>query len=140
MFARELVNRFGPSEYTDYDEVLTHIRQTGSLRDYQKEFEKLASRVHDWPEKALIGAFVGGLKTELASEVCVFRPRTYSEVVELARIRDDHLMNLRKNNRQDPRKPNPGQYESKIGGNTSAGTSSGTFRGPPAGVKRAIEE
>lgn len=39
---------FGPSEYADYDEALVHIKQTGSLREYQKEFKRLASRVNDW--------------------------------------------------------------------------------------------
>lgn len=43
--------RFGPSEYTDYDEALAHIKQIVTLRVYQKKFERIASRVHDWPEK-----------------------------------------------------------------------------------------
>lgn len=47
VFSRELVNHFGPSENTDYDEVLTHIQQTETLREYQKEFERVASRVQD---------------------------------------------------------------------------------------------
>ncbi|CAA0829019.1 cysteine-rich RLK (RECEPTOR-like protein kinase) 8, partial [Striga hermonthica] len=55
-FEKELIARFGSIEYFDYDEALTRIRQTGSLRDYQKEFERIASRVRDWPEKALVGA------------------------------------------------------------------------------------
>lgn len=62
-FAKELMNRFGPSEYTDYDEALAHIKKSGSLGDYQKKFEKLAKRVEDWPEKGLVGAFMGGLKS-----------------------------------------------------------------------------
>lgn len=40
-------NQSGPSEYTDYDEALAYIRQTGSLREYQKEFERIANRVQD---------------------------------------------------------------------------------------------
>lgn len=67
--------RFGPSEYTDYDEALSHINQTGTLREYQKEFERIASRVHDWPKKALAGAFIGGLKADLATEVRVTDPK-----------------------------------------------------------------
>lgn len=42
------MNRFGSSEYTDYDEALAHIKQSGSLRDYQEEFEKLANRKRLW--------------------------------------------------------------------------------------------
>lgn len=54
-----LMARFGPSEYTNFDESLAHIKQTGTLREYQKEFEQLASRVQDWPEKGLVGGLHG---------------------------------------------------------------------------------
>lgn len=87
----------------DYDEALTHIKHTGSLRDYQKEFERLASRVIDWPEKALVGAFMGGLKPDLAAEVRVHRPRRYSDAIELARVSDDHL-STKRSNRYDYRR------------------------------------
>jgi hypothetical protein len=32
----------------DYDEALTKIQQTGTLREYQQEFERLANRVDGW--------------------------------------------------------------------------------------------
>lgn len=48
-FEKEIMNWFGPSEYTDHDEALSRIKQSGSLREYQKKFEQLANRVHDWP-------------------------------------------------------------------------------------------
>ncbi|CAA0824885.1 Unknown protein, partial [Striga hermonthica] len=93
---KELIARFGYSEYFDYDEALTRIRQTGSLRDYQKEFERIASRVQDWPEKALVGAFVGGLKAELAAEVRLDRPRSTRAAMEAARLHEDHLAAVRR--------------------------------------------
>ncbi|CAA0829951.1 Unknown protein, partial [Striga hermonthica] len=95
-FEKELIARFGSSEYFDYDEVLTRIRQTGSLCDYQKEFERIASRVRDWPEKALVGAFVGGLKAELAVEVRLDRPRSTRAAMEAARLHEDHLVAVRR--------------------------------------------
>ncbi|CAA0834998.1 Unknown protein, partial [Striga hermonthica] len=52
-FERELLTRFGTSDYHNYNEALSRIRQTGSLRDYLKEFERLAYRVRGWPETAL---------------------------------------------------------------------------------------
>lgn len=90
-FQKEIMGWFGPSEYTDHDELLAHIRQKGTLREYQQEFEKLASRVHDWLEKALVGAFMGGLRPEIAAEVRVHRPRTYTQAIDLARLQEDHL-------------------------------------------------
>lgn len=85
------MTHFRPSEYMDYDEALMHIKQAGTLREYQKEFKKLASHVHDWPEKALVDAFICGLKAKLAAEVRVYRPKTYLETAEIIRLRDDHL-------------------------------------------------
>jgi hypothetical protein len=41
-FEGELWARFGPLKCEDFDEVLSRIRQEGSLRDYQQEFECLA--------------------------------------------------------------------------------------------------
>ena len=41
VFAEELWAHFGPTECEDFDEALSKLKQTGSLRDYQKEFERL---------------------------------------------------------------------------------------------------
>ncbi|XP_073266436.1 uncharacterized protein [Populus alba] len=54
-FEEELGARFGPSECEDFDESLSKIRQGGSLRDYQCEFECLGNRVRGWTQKALVG-------------------------------------------------------------------------------------
>ena len=40
--------RFGPTECGDFDEALSKVQQIGSLRDYQKEFERLGNWVHGW--------------------------------------------------------------------------------------------
>ena len=42
-FEEELWARFGPTECEDFDEALSKIKQMGSLRDYQKEFERLGN-------------------------------------------------------------------------------------------------
>ncbi|KAH7575759.1 hypothetical protein JRO89_XS02G0210500 [Xanthoceras sorbifolium] len=41
IFVEELWARFGPTDCEDFDEALSKIKQIGSLRDYQKEFERL---------------------------------------------------------------------------------------------------
>ncbi|KAH9670785.1 hypothetical protein KPL70_017109 [Citrus sinensis] len=53
IFVEELWARFGPTECEDYDEALSRVKQTGSLRDYQREFERLGNRVRGWTQKAL---------------------------------------------------------------------------------------
>lgn len=60
----ELWARFGPTDCEDYDEALSMVIQTSSLRDYQKEFERLGNRVQGWTQKALVGTFMRGVETE----------------------------------------------------------------------------
>ena len=48
---------------------LSKVKQEGSLREYQKKFERLGNRVQEWPQKALRGTFMGGLKQETADGI-----------------------------------------------------------------------
>lgn len=67
-----------------------------SLRDYQKEFERLGSRVHGWTQKTLVGTFMRGLKSEISEEIRMFRPKMLKEAISLARIRDEQLSHEKK--------------------------------------------
>ncbi|KAH9671354.1 hypothetical protein KPL70_017338 [Citrus sinensis] len=91
IFMEELWARFGPTDCEDFDEALSRVKQTGTLRDYQKEFERLGNRVQGWTQKVLVGTFMGGLKPEISEEIQLFRPRTLKEAISLARMRDEQL-------------------------------------------------
>ncbi|KAA8522091.1 hypothetical protein F0562_012595 [Nyssa sinensis] len=91
VFKEELWARFGPTECEDFDEALSWVRQVGSLRDYQKEFERLGNRVHGWTQKAMVGTFMGGLKPEIAEGIRMFKPKTLKDTISLARMRDEQL-------------------------------------------------
>lgn len=95
-FEHELWVRFGPSEGENFHEALSKIRQTGSLREYQKEFERLMNKTDNWSEAALVGTFLGGLKDSIADNVRMFSPTTLRAVINLARLRDDQLQRQRK--------------------------------------------
>jgi hypothetical protein len=43
IFEKELLARFGPTKFEDYDESLSRVQQRGTLKDYLKEFERLAN-------------------------------------------------------------------------------------------------
>ncbi|CAA0828921.1 Unknown protein, partial [Striga hermonthica] len=45
----------------------------------------------NWPDDALVGAFIGGLKFDRATEVRLERPDTMHMAMEVARRREDHL-------------------------------------------------
>lgn len=48
IFKKELLARFGPTKYEDFDEVLSEIKQMETMRDYWQEFEWLANHTNDW--------------------------------------------------------------------------------------------
>ncbi|KAH9648537.1 hypothetical protein KPL70_025625 [Citrus sinensis] len=96
IFVEELCARFGPTECKDYDEALSRVKQTRSLRDYQREFERLGNRVRGWTQKALVGTFMGGLNPKISKEIRMFWSKTLKEAINLARMKDDQLTRQRK--------------------------------------------
>lgn len=96
MFENEVRIRFGPPALEDFDEALSRIKQTGTFRDYQREFEKLGSRVRGWTPKALVGTFIGGLKPEISDGIRMFQPKSVKEVITFAKMRDDRLNRQRR--------------------------------------------
>jgi hypothetical protein len=68
------------------------IRQTGSLHEYQREFERLGNRVRGWTQKALVGTFMGGLRSDISDDIRMFKPQTLKDVISFARMKDDQLM------------------------------------------------
>ena len=95
-FEDELWARFEPSECEDFDEALSRVRQTSSLREYQREFERLGIRVRGWTQRALVGTFMGGLKTDISDGIRMFKPQTLREAIGLARMKDDQLARQRR--------------------------------------------
>jgi hypothetical protein len=99
IFEEELWARFGPPECEDFDEALLRVRQGGSLREYQREFERLGNRVQGWTQKALVGTFMGGLKPDIAEGIMMFKPKSLKEAISLARMRDEQLTRQRRNSK-----------------------------------------
>lgn len=46
---------FDSTEYQDFNEALSKVRQTRTVQESRTQFEYLANRVVGWPEKALVG-------------------------------------------------------------------------------------
>ena len=49
-----------------------------------------------------MGAFMGGLKMEIAEAVRMFRPRSLKDAISLARMKDDQIQRLQKSPRSIP--------------------------------------
>ncbi|KAE8698902.1 hypothetical protein F3Y22_tig00110597pilonHSYRG01052 [Hibiscus syriacus] len=95
-FEDEVRDRFGPPDSEDFDEELSRVRQTGTLQDYQREFERLGNRVRGWTQKAIVGKFMGGLKPEVDDGIRMFKPQSLKEAISLAKMRYDQLARQRR--------------------------------------------
>ncbi|ESQ51584.1 hypothetical protein EUTSA_v10017833mg, partial [Eutrema salsugineum] len=96
VFEEEMWARFGPTEGDNFDEALSKIQQTGTLREYQREFERLRNKVEGWTQRALVGTYLGGLNPTIADPIRMFKPKSLKDVIGLARMRDEQLQKQKK--------------------------------------------
>lgn len=54
-------------------------------------FKHLVNHVSGWPQKALIGTFLGGLKEDIAGEVRMFKLKSLRETIELTSMKEERL-------------------------------------------------
>ncbi|GKA42464.1 retrotransposon-related protein [Tanacetum coccineum] len=88
-FMESVCDRFGPSKYEDPQRALSKLLQTGTVAQYQSEFEKLMNRVTDVSESLLILFYISGLKPTLQRELLVSKPTSLRDVFSLARVTED---------------------------------------------------
>jgi hypothetical protein len=48
-----------------FDEAVVKLCQMSTVREYRTQIERLAARVHNWSERALVESYIGGLKEEI---------------------------------------------------------------------------
>ncbi|KAF3784057.1 hypothetical protein EJ110_NYTH28949 [Nymphaea thermarum] len=89
-YRASLQMRFGDSAFIDYDQDLKNLVQTTTVAPYQWEFEQLVSMVN-WPEKALIGAFKGGLRKDIKRMIKVHHFETLEECFSMARVYEENI-------------------------------------------------
>lgn len=49
-FRKELLSRFGPSQFCDFFGELTKLQQHGTVQEYQSQFERLLTKVGHLPQ------------------------------------------------------------------------------------------
>ncbi|GJY22842.1 ty3-gypsy retrotransposon protein [Tanacetum coccineum] len=90
-FLESVQNRFDPCKYEDPQGALSKLLQTGTIAQYQSEFEKLMNRVTDISEGLLISFYVSGLKPSLQRELLVSKPTSLGDAFALARVTEARL-------------------------------------------------
>lgn len=86
-----LLQRFGPKEFEDPAGALSKLRQTGTVTEYQKEFERLSNLVHGLSEEFLVSCFISGLRDDIQPGVRIFKPKDLLTAIELARLQEEQL-------------------------------------------------
>lgn len=90
-YTKELLLRFGPTEYDDPFESLHRLKQSTTVATYIESVERLSYRIENLPESFLLGCFVGGLKEEIRLEVKLKKPRTVVDAMGLARLVEEKM-------------------------------------------------
>jgi len=77
---------FGPIDYEDPSEALTHLKQNTTVVAYQEAFERLSHQVDGLPENFLIGCFIVELWDEIRLDVKIKQPHTLADTIGVARL------------------------------------------------------
>ncbi|XP_019459949.1 PREDICTED: uncharacterized protein LOC109359708 [Lupinus angustifolius] len=85
-FTRCLESIFGPSCYENHQAELFKLRQTGSVAEYQRQFEKLCNRIWGLSPEIILNCFLSGLIPEIRRELAVLRPTHIADALGLAKL------------------------------------------------------
>lgn len=88
--------RYGPTQFDDFFGDLTKLPQTGTVREYQGQYERLLSRAGRLSVVQQVGGFISGLKENIRPEVQASRPTSLIVAVGLARLYEGRLMSQRR--------------------------------------------
>ncbi|KAH9679855.1 hypothetical protein KPL71_026304 [Citrus sinensis] len=102
-FKRALVTRFGTFEDGDAVGSITKLRQTGTVIEYQRQFERLVDRTRNLPESFFISCFLSGLREAIKIGVQMLKPASLLQTFELARFQEEYAA---VSNRRIPPRPN----------------------------------
>jgi len=83
---KAIQQRFGPTDYEDLSEALTHLKQNTTVAAYQEAFERLSYQVDGLLENFLIGCFIAGLRDEIRLDVKIKQPHTLADTIGEVRL------------------------------------------------------
>ncbi|KAF5470266.1 hypothetical protein F2P56_010790, partial [Juglans regia] len=98
-FTQALLTRFGPSSYDDPIELLTRLKQVGTVEEYKSKFEALSNRLGGLSESYKLSCFLSGLRDDIRLSVKMFKPEKLLTAYGLARIQEELFGAIRKNSK-----------------------------------------
>ncbi|KAK9180900.1 hypothetical protein WN944_024036 [Citrus x changshan-huyou] len=132
-FKRALVTRFGTFEDGDAVGSITKLRQTGTVIEYQRQFERLADRTRNLPESFFISCFLSGLREDIKIGVQMLKPASLLQTFELARFQEEYaaVSNRRIPPRPSMSRPSPPLLNSSPTITKTGGSSQPSLLSPP---------
>ncbi|GKD06305.1 ankyrin repeat-containing protein, partial [Tanacetum coccineum] len=127
----ELLDRFQFTKEGDLYQQFLSIVQTGTLREYQSLFEKLAGQLTGMSEKVLYSTFIKGLKSKIRLGLQILQPTGLRDAMRLAQMIEDNQVSGRSNSGSwlaGKLSYNPGYTITKNVGDTSSRISSTLLR------------
>lgn len=89
-----LADRFG-AEYLDPMTELVRLKQTGSVKDFQANFDNVLFRL-SISNKNAISIFLNGLKPEISDDVRIGKPSTLPQAYHLPRLHESSFAAMAK--------------------------------------------
>lgn len=68
-FLEDVRRRFDPNYFVNYIELIAKLTQTGSVVDYNKEFNRMMDQIHGVAESTLLPIYLGGLRNPIKTLV-----------------------------------------------------------------------
>ncbi|XP_061355879.1 uncharacterized protein LOC133300369 [Gastrolobium bilobum] len=94
-FTKALRQRFGVKPHQNITGMLSKVTQTGTLKDYLFEFEKLMNQTTNVDDDLLLSFFVSGLSPDLRRAIEIHEPKTLQRAMHFAFVCDAHYTDLR---------------------------------------------
>lgn len=83
-FLEDTRRRFDPHYFVNYIELIAKLTQTGSLVDYNREFERMSTQIHGVSEATLLSMYLGGLRHLIWNQVRFQHPTSVAAAMALA--------------------------------------------------------
>ncbi|KAA8529845.1 hypothetical protein F0562_034386 [Nyssa sinensis] len=106
-FREGLHSKYGPTQFYDFFGKLTKLQQTGSVREYQTQFEKLLAKAGSLSQTRQVSCFVSGLKESIKVNVLASKPNSLSAAISLARLYEACNLSQRKAINSEVKKSEP---------------------------------
>lgn len=90
-FVYALKIKFGPSEYEDPVGTFTKLKQTGTIKEYQSQFEAFSNQIKGLTKNFKISTFINGLRDDLMIMVTIFKPLTLLATFGLAKLQEEKV-------------------------------------------------